>query len=303
MRDPLITRSRSLSRVVTAGALLATLVAGGCTAHDSPSGGTGHGAAGTATRTVYSHPSADVPSTDTTTTDTTPADDPGGDTTVLDLVDAGPSDVQCPNGELDGCFTSEDQMVDYLKMTIPMVEKYLTDTYEDIGLPDHIYVLRHGQSTEEGCETDDGYATADDESYEYCPRDNDVYIGLDDVWEFYQDYGAVSPIVGIAHEFGHYIQSQTGAMSQESIPLEDQADCVAGAWTRYEAGRGVVEADVDLPNLARFLPSLGDDEGPNQTHGTADERVAAFQVGLGGTITACNSFTAGDTEVDAPIIH
>ena len=59
------------------------------------------------------------------------------------------------------------------------------------------------------------------ESYEYCPVDQAIYVGQDMLWEFYTRTGDAGPAVGLAHEFGHHIQSQLG------VPL----DQMAAEWT------------------------------------------------------------------------
>ena len=56
--------------------------------------------------------------------------------------------------------------------------------------------------------------------------------------ELADDYGQFLPALVMAHEFGHAVQARVGLPGRRS-PTETQADCLAGAWTRWVAdGRG-----------------------------------------------------------------
>ena len=66
-----------------------------------------------------------------------------------------------------------------------------------------------------------------------------MYVGQDMLWTFYEQTGDAGPAVGLAHEFGHHIQQSMGVpaprTAEQSTRHENQADCVAGAWTRTAA--------------------------------------------------------------------
>jgi len=107
-------------------------------------------------------------------------------------------------------------------------------------------------------------------------------------------------VVVVAHEWGHHIQLQLGIDLGVSaaemggpppIELEQQADCLAGAYTEDAEDRGWLEpGDVDE---ALFMTELaGDPVGTSWdspgAHGTSDERVDAFLAGYEGGLAACD---------------
>ena len=206
--------------------------------------------------------------------------------------DPKPPSTSCAGGELDNCY-SESQMGEFLKVGDRMVNDYLTH----IGVrsrPKLVYIPE-GQSVNGGCEHDGGSRREDSDSYAYCPADNTVYIGQRALWEFYHRYGAAGPVAGLAHEHGHYLQALASVpephTAAQTIPIEDQADCVAGDFVGYLKTLGDVEYPQDYRNLGDFLRSIGSHEGPGRDHGTPAERVRAFEKGLFGGLAACNAFT------------
>jgi predicted metalloprotease len=136
----------------------------------------------------------------------------------------------------------------------------------------------------------------------YCPLDRKVYIDL----SFYEDlrrrFGAPGDFAQayvIAHEVGHHVQNQRGLLGRgevDSIEVELQADCLAGAWARSADARGLVEVG-DVDEALNAAAQIGDDtiqrrtQGRVQpetwTHGSAAQRSSAFRRGLGGGVAAC----------------
>lgn len=95
----------------------------------------------------------------------------------------------------------------------------------------------------------------------------------------------------LSHEWGHVLQYQAGnevdfSTDPEGLPIdaELQADCFAGAWSA-ESGNAFFE------DLYDEVEESGDPIGvplhDPQAHGTAEERLAAFEVGLDGGPYAC----------------
>jgi predicted metalloprotease len=103
------------------------------------------------------------------------------------------------------------------------------------------------------------------------------------------EYGSAVMGVVFAHEYGHAIQARIGALDRvlATIITEQQADCFAGAWTG-QAYRGespllrLGDRDVRAGLLAML--SVRDPVGTDQFvpggHGSAFDRVGAFQVGF-----------------------
>ncbi len=94
----------------------------------------------------------------------------------------------------------------------------------------------------------------------------------------------------LAHEWGHVIQAQAIELDlsedPDGLPIdaELQADCFAGAWAAERA-------EADIERLRIDTAKAGDDgdveiDDPH-AHGTAEQRSAAFDVGLDGGPVAC----------------
>ena len=104
----------------------------------------------------------------------------------------------------------------------------------------------------------------------------------------------------IAHEFGHAIQQRSGVLDlpQPTVVTEQQADCFAGAWSAH-AARGesslvtFTDAEVKAGLAAMVLvrdpldPTIGETVFEEGGHGTAFDRVGAFQHGFIGGAQAC----------------
>nr|ART38291.1 F384 [uncultured bacterium] len=137
----------------------------------------------------------------------------------------------------------------------------------------------------------------------YCPEDHKVYIDLSFYQELSRRFGAPGDFAQayvIAHELGHHIQNQRGQLgggTPDSIAVELQADCLAGAWAHDAEKRKLVEVG-DIDEALGAAAAIGDDtiqrktEGRIQpetwTHGSAKQRVAAFRKGYtGGTAESC----------------
>lgn len=158
----------------------------------------------------------------------------------------------------------------------------------------------------------------------YCPADQTVYLDLG----FWQDMETQLGASGaefarayvIAHEFGHHVQTLTGASqkvrqaqqrarnqeeaNQYSIALELQADCYAGFWAANAArasGGSVALEPGDLEEGLKTANAIGDDMIQKRmqgrvtpeafTHGTAEQRMTWLRRGYdSGNPNACDTF-------------
>jgi predicted metalloprotease len=59
------------------------------------------------------------------------------------------------------------------------------------------------------------------------------------MWRLYTEAGPLAPVLGLAHEWGHHLQTVLEVKTASTPDREQQADCVAGAWLAYENGRGM----------------------------------------------------------------
>ena len=157
----------------------------------------------------------------------------------------------------------------------------------------------------------------------YCPTDQTIYLDVAFFDELETKYGSsggpLAQMYVVAHEYGHHIQHQLGVFDvadtsqtgegSDSVKVELMADCLAGVW----AGHAATTQDADGVTLIKPLTqqdvndalsaaaAVGDDRIQQQatghvdesafTHGSAEERQAAFTTGYSkGTATACDSF-------------
>jgi predicted metalloprotease len=128
----------------------------------------------------------------------------------------------------------------------------------------------------------------------YCPSadlvawDDELLIPA--LWE---QFGDLTLGIVFAHEWGHAIQARVAARG-DTILLENQADCFAGAWAADVATNGSPSFVVDDESLnlavAGFL-TLGDTPGTPardpSAHGSAFDRVSGFQDGFENGTGAC----------------
>jgi predicted metalloprotease len=111
-----------------------------------------------------------------------------------------------------------------------------------------------------------------------------------------KQYGDFTIALTLAHEWGHAIQDQAG-LTGPTIALEQQADCFAGAWVRHLADGGSESLSLNEGNLDTGLAgylTLRDPPGSDPTadgaHGSAFDRVSAFQEGYDGGAQRCADF-------------
>jgi len=151
----------------------------------------------------------------------------------------------------------------------------------------------------------------------YCPPDNGIYIDtsfFQDLERKYRAAGDFAQYYVVAHEFGHHIQTLTGASEQVrraqarankaegnalSVRLELQADCYAGVWAAQNRQR-LDPGDVEEGMTA--AAAIGDDKLQREaqgrvqpesfTHGTSAQRQAWLRRGLEtGDPAACDTFS------------
>jgi predicted metalloprotease len=160
----------------------------------------------------------------------------------------------------------------------------------------------------------------------YCPPDQTVYIDVAffDLLQsqFGAEGGPLAEMYVVAHEVGHHIEQQIGAMDaanrrdsgpeSDSVRIELMADCLAGMWvgdaaTTVDPDTGVTFldpiTDEELRQALSAAAAVGDDHIQRQatgqinpegfTHGSSEQRVRWFAIGYnGGTIQDCNALDA-----------
>jgi len=142
----------------------------------------------------------------------------------------------------------------------------------------------------------------------YCPLDQTIYLDETFFDELMLRFGAqggdVAEAYVIAHEVGHHVQNQLGALgsvgsqtNQGSIETELQADCYAGLWAHSIKEIGVFNPG-EITEAIDAAAAVGDDRiqesvtgyvnPENWTHGSSTQRVEAFNRGFEtGNLDSC----------------
>ena len=180
------------------------------------------------------------------------------------------------------------------------------------------------QGTSTGC----GDATSATGPF-YCPTDTTIYLDpsfFDELTSrFGADAGPLAQLYVVAHEYGHHIQqiggffantdrSGTGPAS-DSVRLELQADCFAGAWvagaesTTDENGQPLIEpvTDDQIAQALSAASAVGDDriqqssgggvDPESWTHGSSEQRQRWFSTGRAGGAGECDTFAPADSSL------
>jgi predicted metalloprotease len=157
----------------------------------------------------------------------------------------------------------------------------------------------------------------------YCPPDRALYVDTSFFEQLRTQFGAsggtLAQMYVVGHEWGHHIQQLSGAFdaadrsgtgpASDSVRLEVQADCYAGAWVgaaptiEDEAGVAFLEP-VTREQVADALSAaaaVGDDriqaasggqvDSDSWTHGSAEQRQRWFEAGREGGAAACDTFS------------
>ena len=133
-------------------------------------------------------------------------------------------------------------------------------------------------------------------------------------------YGDMAITMVLAHEYGHAIQKMA-TMIAKGVPTlvaEQQADCLAGSYVRWVAegksprftlstGEGLNNLIAAMISFRDPLLSQNDYYGNGDEHGSAFERISAFQFGFTDGPAACSGITMteitarrGDLPVELP---
>lgn len=135
----------------------------------------------------------------------------------------------------------------------------------------------------------------------YCPPSDFVAWDTDNLTnDLLDNFGPYTLDIVVAHELGHAIQARHGILDGQFITFvtEQQADCFAGAFTQFVQGGGVDGLEVtpaDLDNaIGGFLlirdPVGTDTVNDESAHGSAFQRINAFQDGLEGGMEKCKTY-------------
>ncbi|MEU4741334.1 neutral zinc metallopeptidase [Actinosynnema sp. NPDC023658] len=135
----------------------------------------------------------------------------------------------------------------------------------------------------------------------YCSLDDSIAWDRGELLPMLDDaFGPMSVVTVLAHEMGHAIQYKLGAeggvnQSTPSIIKEQQADCYAGNFFRWVAEGKAKHFRLSTgPGLNQVLATMffirdaaGTSAEKQGAHGSAFDRVAAFQFGFAGDPERC----------------
>ena len=144
----------------------------------------------------------------------------------------------------------------------------------------------------------------------FCPRDRSIAWDRGLLLPIGVKYFGPMSVVGlVAHEYGHALQYLAELVDQDTAPIvrEQQADCFAGVYIRHVAEGNSRRFQIDtadgLSHVLASLIAIRDPVlGPDDTkmlefgHGTAVDRVAAFQTGFVRGLDSCAAIDLRDVE-------
>lgn len=213
----------------------------------------------------------------------------------------------------------EERMVDFVSAVFNDVQSTWEQQFSASGgayRTARLVLFRDG--TQSSC----GYGAAAMGPF-YCPADEKAYIDLGFYEELKSRFGAPGDFAQayvLAHEIGHHVQhvleiDQKVRQLQEANPrqanelsvrMELQADCFAGVWghataQRRDLSEGVILDPGDVEEALTAAAAIGDDRIQQQsgrgvnpetwTHGSSDQRVQWFRVGMEtGNPERCDTF-------------
>ena len=123
---------------------------------------------------------------------------------------------------------------------------------------------------------------------EYCATNRSIFYDRELLAALFQRPGDFAVFFLLAHEWGHLVQDLRGQLSPfaglHQIQREVQADCMAGGYARDAAPRILEPGDTTeaITALYQFRDSHDTPWFDRGAHGSAGQRIDAFQEGLEG---------------------
>lgn len=202
------------------------------------------------------------------------------------------------------------------------LDAYWADQFAAVGEPYETpgFVIFE-QATMSGC----GQASSATGPF-YCPPEQGIYLDTGFFDQLRSQFGAsggpLAEMYVVAHEWGHHISNLTGVMdsisrsdagpTSDSVRLELQADCYAGAWAGAASTQPDGSGETFLQPITRqqvqdalnAAAAIGDDRiqeasgvdvNPHQwTHGSSEQRQRWFLEGFEGGPAACDTFNTNN---------
>jgi predicted metalloprotease len=178
------------------------------------------------------------------------------------------------------------------------VDVYWAERFAEAGRPyrSPAGVVGFATTIETGC----GLADPNHETAFYCVLDETIYYSVEFRQIIEANIGDYGWVVVVAHEWAHHAQRLLGydvamlpyqAADVAPIALEQQADCLAGAYTEAAELSGWLHPG-DVDEAITMTGLSGDPPGTTAhhptAHGSGEERVAAFVRGYEQGIVGCD---------------
>lgn len=208
----------------------------------------------------------------------------------------------CDSEDIDDCLEEPADMQLLFDHTQEKVQEFAAEEVPQYPSETTWKYVGAGETGDEACVDYNGDAAQySDQSYEYCPGDDTIYVGEALMWQFAQDNGSAGPSIGIAHEWGHSLQHAAGVDSavtsrEQYIQFENQADCIAGAWFRSQIRDGLASRS-DVVDVATMMAAVSEAENPERTHGTLAEREKSFFFGVAQGLEYCSTSYFEETPI------
>jgi predicted metalloprotease len=108
-----------------------------------------------------------------------------------------------------------------------------------------------------------------------------------------EEYGPYFGPAVMAHEMGHAMQGRFG-FSDSTIVVETQADCLAGAFSRWVVDGNAEHTTLRVSELDRVVlgfiglrDPVGSDPDDQRAHGSGFDRLSGFYAGYEGGVGSC----------------
>jgi predicted metalloprotease len=104
----------------------------------------------------------------------------------------------------------------------------------------------------------------------YCPAKDAIYYAPAGLEEHRRRIGHFAPIVVLAHEWGHHLQTLLGIAPAQGSRFELQADCLAGAYASDAGQQGL----LDPGDITEAVASSADAGDPIGLRGSGAATIA-----------------------------
>lgn len=153
----------------------------------------------------------------------------------------------------------------------------------------------------------------------YCPSEHTIGWDRGELLPSLREAnGDMAVVAMLAHEYGHAVQGEAGIATDDTSVLvgEQQADCLAGVYMRWVAegssprftlstGDGLNGVLAAVIALADPVANESDPEAGVDPHGSAFERISAFQFGFTDGAESCAAIDEQEVEQrrgDLPVL-